>query len=153
MHSFECLKTCSTFWRYIKNILTQLILVFYLTYLTMRLIYTIIILCNFFKMQWLNIFFNASVEEKMYLFNDYSRKLLQRFINNFINFRRFIQIDFINNFYYFATCHCLVIICRWKINKFFDVVHKNNWWKWEINFKYDFNFVLRRCSNVFARLQ
>ena len=31
-------------------------------------------------------FFNAFIEMKIYLFNDYSRELLQRFINDFINF-------------------------------------------------------------------
>ena len=62
----------------------------------------------------------------MYLFNDYSRELSQPFINNFINFRHFVRVDFINDFYYFATYYCLVIIYRLKINKFFDIVHKNN---------------------------
>ena len=57
-------------------------------------------------------FFNAFIEKKMYLFNNYSRELSQRFINNFINFRRFVRIDFINDFHYFATCHYFIIICQ-----------------------------------------
>ena len=104
-------------------------------------------------MRWLNAFFNAFVEERTYLLDSYSRKLLQRFINDFINLQRFVRADFINDFHYFATCHCFVIICRWRVNKFLDVVHENNWWRWEMNFKHDFNFVLRCCNNVFARLQ
>ena len=104
-------------------------------------------------MRWLNAFFNASVEKKTYLFDDYSRELPQRFINDFIDLQRFVRINFINDLHYFAMCHCLVIVCRWKINKFFNIVHENNWWKWKMNFEHDFDFVLCRRSDVFARLQ
>ena len=45
---FKCLKTCLTFRRCIENALTQSILTFYLTCLTMRSICTIMILYNFF---------------------------------------------------------------------------------------------------------
>ena len=48
VHLFECSKTCSTLQLRIENALTQLILTFCLTCLTVRLIYTMMISCNFF---------------------------------------------------------------------------------------------------------
>ena len=117
VRSFKCSKTFLTFLRHIECVWTRLTLTFCSTCLITRLIYTLKISNNFFlrlsqhyckdffKVRWLNFFLNAFVKEKAYLFNDDANELSQRSVDNFINFKCFVQTDFMYDFYYFTTCH------------------------------------------------
>ena len=134
--SFECSKTFSMFRRRIECVRTRLILTFCSTCLITRSIYTTKVsnsfffqlsqhYCkSFFKMWWLNFFFDAFVKKKTYLFNDDANKLSQRFVDDFIDFKCFVWIDFVNNFYYFVTCHRRFVIDWWKIIEFCSIFHE-----------------------------
>ena len=57
-------------------------------------------------------FFKTLIKKKIYLFYNDVDKLTQRSINDFINFRRFNQIRFVNNFYYLAIYERFVVARR-----------------------------------------